>query len=243
MLECYSSFRRAFALEYRLTSSLTNDFTNPFPAALLDALAGYAYLVNEVGFSPKDIVVIGDSAGGNLALALARYLAEAVSFPENIPSPPGALILVSPWCDLGTSHFRPGSSLETHQSTDILTNMDKGLFVNARTNFCGVLGFPSAANSNPYLSPGSIHRDMPPVSFKGFPNTFITSGDAEILIDQIRGLVRRMKKELGEGMVYYHEEQDAVHDYLALKGWEPEAARTYVKLGAWFSDVFPLKAS
>jgi hypothetical protein len=28
---------------------------NPFPAALLDVLAGYNYLVNDVGFSPSDI--------------------------------------------------------------------------------------------------------------------------------------------------------------------------------------------
>lgn len=243
VLECHPSFRRAFAIEYRLTSSVTNDFTNPFPAALLDAIAGYAYLVNDVGFSPKDIVVIGDSAGGNLALALTRYLVEATSLPGNIPQPPGAVILVSPWSDLGTSHTRPGASLETHLPSDILTSIDKGTFINARTNYCGVLGFPSAANSNPYISPGSVHREMPPVSFKGFPKTFIISGDAEILIDQIRGLVRRMKKDLGEEMVYYHEEKDAIHDYIALRAWAPEGAKTRVVLGAWLSEALPSKAS
>ncbi len=241
VLECHPSFRRAFAIEYRLTSSLSNDFTNPFPAALLDAIAGYAYLVNDVGFSPKDIVVMGDSAGGNLALALTRYLAEVTSLPGNIPAPPGSLILVSPWCDLGTSHTRPGASLETHLSTDILTDIDKGAFINARTNYCGVLGFPSAANSNPYLSPGSVHPNMPPVSFKGFPKTFIVAGDAEIFIDQIRGLTRRMRTDLGAGGVYYHEEKDAIHDYIALKAWEPEGAKTRVILGAWLSEALPSK--
>ena len=45
-------------------------------AALIDALAGYNYLVNTVGFHPTRIILEGDSAGGNLALALTRYLLE-----------------------------------------------------------------------------------------------------------------------------------------------------------------------
>jgi acetyl esterase/lipase len=47
-----------------------------FPGNLLDALSGYLYLVNELGFEPDKVVVMGDSAGGNTALGLARYLGE-----------------------------------------------------------------------------------------------------------------------------------------------------------------------
>lgn len=239
LVECHPSIKRAFVIEYRLTSALPNDFTNPFPAALLDVLAGYSYLINEVGFSPKDIIVAGDSAGGNLALALARYLAEGLTLPESIPAPPGALILVSPWADIGTSHSLPGSSLETCLASDILTSLDKGLLFNARTNYCGTLGFPSAANTNPYLSPGSVHPEMSPVSFKGFPKTFIISGDAEIFIDQLRDLSRRMKGDLGDDMVYYHEEPDAVHDYIGLDAFQQEGLSTRAKLGTWLLGVFP----
>lgn len=61
LLDCHPSFKRSFAVEYRLTRREEN----PFPTALLDALTGYVYLVNVVGFSPNNIVVYGDSAGGN----------------------------------------------------------------------------------------------------------------------------------------------------------------------------------
>jgi acetyl esterase/lipase len=46
---------------------------NPSPAVFIDAVAGFNYLVNVamwVGFSPLDIVVLGDSSGGKLAHAL-----------------------------------------------------------------------------------------------------------------------------------------------------------------------------
>ena len=39
---------------------------SPFPAALIDAMAGYRYLnlVNR-GFPEEDIIIVGDSAGGS----------------------------------------------------------------------------------------------------------------------------------------------------------------------------------
>lgn len=45
----------------------------PFPAALEDAFKAYEYILNQ-GVDPENIIVIGDSAGGNLALELAVYL-------------------------------------------------------------------------------------------------------------------------------------------------------------------------
>ena len=43
------------------------------------------------------IVLIGDSAGGNLVLALARWIRD-----ENVLPPPDGLLLLSPSCDPGT---------------------------------------------------------------------------------------------------------------------------------------------
>ena len=45
---------------------------NPSPAVFMDAVAGFICLVNVVGFSPLDIVVLGDSSGRNLAHALTK---------------------------------------------------------------------------------------------------------------------------------------------------------------------------
>lgn len=72
-----------------------------YPAALEDAVAAYMWLVEEQEYSPDNIMVVGDSAGGGLALALMMYLRD-----HNMPLPNGAL-LMSPWTDLtcsGDSH-------------------------------------------------------------------------------------------------------------------------------------------
>jgi hypothetical protein len=65
--------RRSFSLDYRVCIP-GHPERGSFPAALMDAVAGYHYLVKGCGFEEDNVVVVGDSAGGNLALALCRYL-------------------------------------------------------------------------------------------------------------------------------------------------------------------------
>ena len=230
ILEHVESVHRTFSIEYRLSSTTPDPIANPFPAALLDALAGYNYLVNDVGFSPSDILFCGDSAGGNLALALARYLIEHKDL-HNIPAPPGALILLSPWGDISESHDYPGSSSHTFIDSDYI---DLALSY-PKDAFLGTLGRDAAAQ-NTYISPASLHPSMS-ISFKGFPKTFIVAGGAEVLLDQIITLKERMLKDLGEENVKYSEAKDAMHDHLALTWLEPERRDTYMELAKWVRTI------
>src|ERR1700761_3432495 len=91
-----STLRRTFAVEYRLSTSYPLPTSGQVPSAILDGAAGYAYLLS-LGFLASNISILGDSAGGNLALALVRYLIEEQM--PNLP-PPRGLILHSPWADL-----------------------------------------------------------------------------------------------------------------------------------------------
>lgn len=52
---------------------------------------------------------------------------------------------------------------------------------------------PISIIDSPYLSPAATSLPATPELFKGFPQTFITSGGAESLIEQIRELVRRFE--------------------------------------------------
>ncbi|WP_042349234.1 alpha/beta hydrolase fold domain-containing protein [Bacillus massiliigorillae] len=60
----------------------------------------YPLYINQVQkmANDKDIVIMGDSAGGGLALALAHYLKEM-----NVPQP-GHIILISPWLDISLNN-------------------------------------------------------------------------------------------------------------------------------------------
>ncbi|EGN99840.1 hypothetical protein SERLA73DRAFT_180078 [Serpula lacrymans var. lacrymans S7.3] len=234
LLELSKTVQRAFALEYRLASTAPFPDQNPFPAALLDALAGYNHLVNVVGFDPSDIIILGDSAGGNLALALTRYLIENKDSPVKLPAPPHSMILLSPWVDLSPSHNHLGSST-LHNNVDYLRRQDSGASLYSIEAFVRPYGL-GAALMNRYISPASLHPSCC-AHFVGFPRTFIAVGTEERFLDPVRTLKKKMTADMGEGkgegQVTYYEALDAVHDYLTLKWHDSGREGTLKALADW----------
>ncbi|KAK7676878.1 hypothetical protein QCA50_020134 [Cerrena zonata] len=231
----HPAIQRTFAVEYRLTSG----DENPFPAAIIDSLAAYSHLINDLGFKPEDIIFTGGSAGGNLVLALARYLVEAHRDPGTsnvVPGPPGALVITCPWADLGTSHNDSPSS-HGNLVTDILVAEDTGLMLHARKIYAGPHGFPEDVNTNPYLSPASVHPSMGKVSFKGFPKTFISWSEAEIFADQDNTLRKKMTEDMGEDSVGYFTAKDAPHEFTTLASWKAQNDSAYRAMEEWLSRL------
>ena len=81
---------RTLAVGYRLAPE------NPYPAAQEDAMTVWRFLCKQ-GIAANDIVVAGDSAGGNLAITLANRLR------DNGEPLPACVWLISPWTDLTMS--------------------------------------------------------------------------------------------------------------------------------------------
>ncbi|MEI6291424.1 MAG: alpha/beta hydrolase, partial [Chloroflexota bacterium] len=141
-----------FLPEYRLAPEY------PFPAALDDARQTYNWIL-EQGFKPGSISIIGDSAGGGLALALIQSLLES---GEKIPS---AVVCISPWTDLTLS----GNSLTHMSGGEIVLRADElSDWANYYSNMEKL--------ENPKVSPlfGS---------FAGFPKLLIQVGSDEMLLD------------------------------------------------------------
>ena len=65
------------SVDYRLSSGPPLKREDPFPTAVIDSIAAYTYLVCMVGFLPRDIVITGESAGGNIALTLGVFTVAA----------------------------------------------------------------------------------------------------------------------------------------------------------------------
>ncbi len=65
---------------------------HPFPAAIDDAIAAYHWLLGRT--TPSSIVVMGDSAGGGLAVATA------LAARRDRLALPAAIVCLSPWADL-----------------------------------------------------------------------------------------------------------------------------------------------
>ncbi len=83
--------RRVFFPEYRLAPEC------PFPGAFEDTLNSWRWLISGGGVAPSAVVVVGDSAGGGLALALLHALRDA---GEELPA---AAVLISPFLDASCS--------------------------------------------------------------------------------------------------------------------------------------------
>jgi acetyl esterase/lipase len=225
------TLRRAYNPDYRLSTTVPGAPANPFPAALLDALAAYHHLLTAAGIRAADIVLVGNSAGGNLALALVRYLLEHRG--TLALDPPGGVVLFAPWADPGTSHARPRPAY--FHRTDWIGNDDGPSVMYGQVAFAGAHG-TAFLDTTAYVSPGS--KILPArASFAGWPRTFMVCGSSEWFSPQIRTLRDFMAADMGEGtgegQLYYYEEPDAVHNFVGLAWHEPERSRMLKKLAGW----------
>lgn len=88
-----------------------------FPTSLLECLRAYAHLIEVEQIDPSTIVLCGDSAGGNLAMAMLLCLSGQSADPQvnerdwsALPMPNRA-VLLSPWLDLRASKAAAYASL------------------------------------------------------------------------------------------------------------------------------------
>ena len=142
---------------------------HPYPAAVEDAMQVWNYLML-LGYGARDIILAGDSAGGNLALCLALQLKK-----EGRLMPRG-LVLMSPWTDLTAS----GKSHMTKAEIDPV--LDAEYLQRMIVNYADGQDL-----TNPMISP--LFGD-----YEGFPPTYIQVGNNEILQDDAVMLYKKMLK-------------------------------------------------
>ena len=149
---------------YRLTPEY------PYPAAIEDTMQVWDYLMH-LGYGADDIILAGDSAGGNLALELTLLLKEQKRML------PKALILMSPWTDMTAT----ASSYKKYQDVDPILTYDyimivRKAYLQDDTDY-----------ANPRYSP--LFADL-----SGFPPTMIQVGSNEILRSDSEHLLKALHK-------------------------------------------------
>lgn len=143
---------RVLLVDYRLAPE------NPYPAAVEDAIAAYRWLLTQ-GFSPDQIIIAGDSAGGGLSLATLvnlRDLGDAM---------PAGAFCISPWTDLALE----GDSLVSKARVDFICTPQM-----LRTS--APMYYGAHNPKSPLISP--LYADL-----TGLPPLLIHVGTEETLLD------------------------------------------------------------
>ena len=191
-----------------------------FPAAFQDAVTSYYYLVKTLGIPANRITVSGDSAGGNLCLALQRYISE---FGEQTGLPePACSWLWSPWIDIEAAKSAEALKTNPNYPTDYLapsfTLWGSSLFAPLGKGF---------NTGDPYLNAlGSPFKTSTPF--------FIHAGDAEVLYFDDKQLATELASVGNK--VEFAEEAACPHDILLvgnLLGFAADAASAAKKAGAF----------
>ena len=197
---------RVHVVDYRLAPQ------TPFPGAFDDCLRAYRWLVTDGGADPKTLAVLGDSAGGNLAVAVTAAARDrGLALPARIA-------LVSPLADLTFS----GASIEDRKHLDPLVTREM-LESTVIDYLAG--GDPR----DPRCS--AIFADM-----RGLPPMLIQVGENEILYDDA---VRIRDAATAAGVdVAFESWRHGIHVWpVFISSGLPESAAAVERLATFFKTV------
>ncbi|RMZ71332.1 alpha beta hydrolase fold [Pyrenophora seminiperda CCB06] len=161
-----------------------------YPTQLIQAVEFIRFLVENEGRDPADLILGGDSAGGNLILGLFSHMAHPHPeiAPLSLPSRIHAAFLISPWC-----------SLTQTNTPAFITNAERDLF-DARTLSRWATAF--LGSSNPFA--GDIYSEPVLASPEWWEpvadvvdQVLIWVGGNEVLKDGIEAFSRKFTKGFG----------------------------------------------
>src|SRR5690554_38541 len=214
----FGSPRSHRAVTWRLSRAcrakvLALDYRQPpdwhYPAPLTDAVSAYRSLL-EQGYKAENIVIAGDSAGGNLTLVTLLALRE-----KGLPLP-AAGVLISPWGDLTCG----GESMTSNAQ-------DEPLIPIKMLRFLARFYSKGHDPASPMLSP--VYADL-----SGLPPLMIQVGSTEVLLSDAR---RIAENALAAGVSCRLQEwQDMIHVFQVLASWVPEAALAVQEIGAFVNE-------
>ena len=157
----------------------------PFPAALDDCVAAYRWLVSSGRAVPRKVVLVGDSAGGNLVAAMLLALKQTGDVL------PAAGVCISPIFDLALT----GDSVISRAERD-------PMILQSSLQKCSTAYRGNSDPRNPLMSP--LYGDL-----SGLPPLLLQCGSEEMLRDDS---VRLAAKARAAGVdVTFEEWDEMVH--------------------------------
>jgi epsilon-lactone hydrolase len=180
---------------------------NVHPGPVNDMVRSYKWLLDQ-GIQPSHIALIGDSAGGGLAVTTILRARE-----RGLPLPAVTMPL-SPWLDMEAT----GETFDTNAEKDLIVTRD--MIQAMAGTFLGEGGNRQDPLANP------LHADL-----TGFPPIYIQTGADETLLDDSRKLADLARKCSIDVTLDIVPEMQHVFQFLA--GTAPEADAAISRLAAW----------
>lgn len=193
---CHQTGYRVVSVDYRLAPE------NPHPAAFDDALQATHWAAEEFA---DPIVLAGDSAGGNLAAAVAH------AARGHIDRLMGQ-VLIYPW--LGSDEATPSGT--EHANAPLLTRADLDWFRAARLT-------GPAPSGDPTFAP------LADDDFSRLPPTVVFTADIDPLRDDGRLYVEKIAEAGGQAV--WINEAGLVHGYLRARGEVERAQQSFERIG------------
>ncbi|WJV59766.1 alpha/beta hydrolase [Pectobacteriaceae bacterium C111] len=182
----------------------------PFPTPINDVFSAYRAILDR-GIHPRDLALVGDSAGGAMVVTMMRKARDA-----GIPLP-AAGVAISPWANLTHS----GLSATTREGIDPICSVD----------FLNILGRCFLAGELP------THPDASPVyaDVQGLAPILIQIGENEVMLSD----AIRLASNLGEARVRTTLEvwPGMFHVWHLLAGILPEADQALRNAVRFLEDV------
>ena len=192
---------RALIVDYRRAPE------NVHPGPVNDMAQSYKWLLDQ-GIRPGHVALIGDSAGGALAVTTILRARQ-----QGLPLP-AATMPLSPWLDMEAT----GATFETNAQKDLIASRD---MIQA---MAGMFLGESGNRRDPLANP--LYADL-----TGLPPMYIQTGADETLLDDSRKLAELARKSGVDVTLEIVPEMQHVFQFLA--GTAPEADGAIRHLADW----------
>lgn len=213
-------------LHYTLTPEAT------YPTQLLQASSALTHLLQS-GFAPKDIIIGGDSAGGNLTAQLLSHLLRPHPKVEEvrIDEPLLGAFLVSPLLSARTDM----SSFRDNDGIDMLSAQIVRLAVSDVLDGTDYEG--EKLDGKGWAAPTDVDDSW----FDGFSsicrNIYVTAGEQEVLRDQCTFFVERVSRRNPGLEVRLEIAENEAHDFILLEGENKIVGDATVRMRSWFNSI------
>lgn len=200
----------ALVLDYRRAPE------NKYPAQLDDVEAAFEWLGSQ-GYEAKKIITIGHSIGGFLSAAIALRLRDAGK------ELPGAIVSISPWCDLQIAN----ATIEANADTDKL--LSRRVLEFFRDAWIGGTG----------IAADDVRINLNRADLSGLPPTLVSWGTYEVLAGEGEEFAGRLKA--ADVQTEAFPVPGGQHSYVWGAGRVPESDAAIVRIAQWLRSTLSIQ--